>query len=95
MGDWHGGVLIGFDLETTGTEPGDSRIVTAAVVEVCAGEVRERRGRLADPGIPIAEEASAIHGYNAAFCPRTPGTSQVSRGEARRRPAAHAGMRAA
>lgn len=22
MGDWHGGVLIGFDLETTGTEPG-------------------------------------------------------------------------
>ena len=30
MGDWHGGVLIGFDLETTGTEPGESRIVTAA-----------------------------------------------------------------
>ncbi|MFF4387581.1 MULTISPECIES: hypothetical protein [unclassified Streptomyces] len=29
-GDRHGGVLIGFDLETTGTEPGESRIVTAA-----------------------------------------------------------------
>ncbi|MFE2480660.1 3'-5' exonuclease [Streptomyces sp. NPDC001194] len=64
MGDWHGGVLIGFDLETTGTEPGESRIVTAAVVEVRAGEVRGRRGWLADPGIPIPEEAAAIHGIS-------------------------------
>ncbi|MFJ9078886.1 3'-5' exonuclease [Streptomyces sp. NPDC102278] len=61
---WHGGTLVGFDLETTGTEPGESRIVTAAVVEVCDGEVRERRGWLADPGIPIPEGASAIHGIS-------------------------------
>nr|WSX49196.1 3'-5' exonuclease [Streptomyces sp. NBC_00974] len=64
MGDWHGGVLIGFDLETTGTEPGESRIVTAAVVEVRGGEVRGRRGWLANPGIPIPEQASAIHGIS-------------------------------
>lgn len=105
--------------------------MTAALVQVRAGAVRERRGWLADPGIPIPEGASAIHGisteravaegrpvrevadevaealaghwragavvvaYNAAFYPRTPGTSQVSHGEARRRPAARAGMRAA
>ncbi|MFI5619418.1 3'-5' exonuclease [Streptomyces sp. NPDC051567] len=62
--DWHGGVLIGFDLETTGTEPERSRIVTAALVEVRAGTVRGRRGWLADPGIPIPEEASAIHGIS-------------------------------
>ncbi|MFJ5808157.1 3'-5' exonuclease [Streptomyces sp. NBC_01426] len=61
---WHGGTLVGFDLETTGTEPGESRIVTAAVVEVRDGEVRERRGWLADPGIPIPEGASAIHGIS-------------------------------
>lgn len=64
MGDWHGGVLIGFDLETTGTQPGASRIVTAALIEVRGGAVRERRGWLADPGIPIPEEASAIHGIS-------------------------------
>ncbi|MET9463726.1 3'-5' exonuclease [Streptomyces sp. NPDC006544] len=64
MGDWHGGVLIGFDLETTGTEPGESRIVTAAVVEVRGGEVRGRRVWLANPGIPIPEQASAIHGIS-------------------------------
>ncbi|MGW5847718.1 exonuclease domain-containing protein [Streptomyces sp. NPDC055254] len=66
MGDWHGGVLIGFDLETTGTEPAESRIVTAAVVEVHEGEVRARYGWLADPGIAIPEQASAIHGISTA-----------------------------
>ncbi|MEW2588446.1 3'-5' exonuclease [Streptomyces virginiae] len=63
-GGWHGRVLIGFDLETTGTEPGESRIVTAAVVEVRGGAVHGRRGWLADPGIPIPEGASAIHGIS-------------------------------
>lgn len=95
MGDWYGGVLIGFDLETTGTEPGESRIVTAAVVEVRGGEVRGRRGWLADPGIPIPDEAAAIHGISterAVAEGRPAREAQVSRGEAGRRPVAHAGM---
>ncbi|MEV7413822.1 3'-5' exonuclease [Streptomyces sp. NPDC089919] len=61
---WHGGTLAGFDLETTGTDPGRSRIVTAAVVEVSGGVVTDRRGWLADPGVPIPEGASAIHGIS-------------------------------
>ncbi|MFI0976669.1 3'-5' exonuclease [Streptomyces sp. NPDC021093] len=59
---WHGESLIGFDLETTGTEPLESRIVTAAVVEVRGGAVAGQRLWLADPGIRIPEQASAIHG---------------------------------
>ncbi|MFD3543724.1 hypothetical protein ACFWUQ_30065 [Streptomyces sp. NPDC058662] len=51
MGDWHGGVLIGFDLETTGTEPGESRIVTAAVD---GGGVRARRRPAAHAGTRAA-----------------------------------------
>ncbi|MFG2298953.1 3'-5' exonuclease [Streptomyces sp. NPDC048603] len=62
MGEWHGRTLVGFDLETTGTEPAESRIVTAALVEVAGGEIRSRRGWLADPGTEIPEEAAAIHG---------------------------------
>lgn len=46
MGDRHGGVLIGFDLETTGTEQGESRTVTAAVVEGPGIPVPEARGRM-------------------------------------------------
>ncbi|WP_330172917.1 3'-5' exonuclease [Streptomyces sp. NBC_01498] len=62
---WHGEPLVGFDLETTGTEPLEARIVTAAVIAVRDGAVEERRDWLADPGIRIPEQASAIHGVTS------------------------------
>jgi DNA polymerase III subunit epsilon len=62
---WHGEPLVGFDLETTGTEPLEARIVTAAIVGVRAGEPVRRRGWLADPGIRIPAQASAIHGISS------------------------------
>ncbi|MFI6525258.1 3'-5' exonuclease [Streptomyces uncialis] len=61
---WHQELLVGFDLETTGTDPGESRIVTAAVIEVRAGLTLGRREWLADPGVPIPREASAVHGIS-------------------------------
>ncbi|GGZ34659.1 3'-5' exonuclease [Streptomyces inusitatus] len=61
---WHGEPLVGFDLETTGTDPQEARIVTAAVVHVRAGEPADSRVWLADPGIRIPEQASAIHGIS-------------------------------
>ncbi|MFC9424150.1 3'-5' exonuclease [Streptomyces sp. NPDC056987] len=62
---WHGETLVGFDLETTGTEPLEARIVTAAVVEVKGGEVIRERSWLADPGIRIPAQASAVHGISS------------------------------
>ncbi|MER6997116.1 3'-5' exonuclease [Streptomyces sp. NPDC000410] len=62
---WHHEPLIGFDLETTGTEPLEARIVTAAVVEVKDGEPVRTREWLADPGIRIPAQASAIHGISS------------------------------
>lgn len=59
---WHRELLVGFDLETTGTDPREARIVTAAVVEVAGGEPVRRRSWLTDPGVPIPPEATAIHG---------------------------------
>ncbi|MFE0047207.1 3'-5' exonuclease [Streptomyces albireticuli] len=59
---WHQESLIGFDLETTGTDPTEARVVTAAVVETKAGEVIGRREWLADPGVPVPAEAAAVHG---------------------------------
>ena len=61
---WHRELLIGFDLETTGTDPFEARIVTAAVVEVRDGEIAGRREWLADPGVPIPPDASAVHGIS-------------------------------
>ncbi|MYW30683.1 3'-5' exonuclease [Streptomyces sp. SID2119] len=60
---WHQGPLVGFDLETTGTDVESDRIVTAALVRLDPdGTVVEQRTWLLDPGVAIPEQASAIHG---------------------------------
>ncbi len=52
-----------FDLETTGVDVTADRIVTAHVGLLDAsGSVVRARDWLADPGVPIPEGASAIHG---------------------------------
>lgn len=52
-----------FDLETTGVDVGRDRIVTAHVGVLDAhGEVVSSRSWLADPGVPIPDGASAVHG---------------------------------
>ncbi|MFC9925994.1 3'-5' exonuclease [Streptomyces sp. NPDC127190] len=61
---WHRELLIGFDLETTGTDPREARIVTGAVIEVRAGEPVGRREWLADPGVEIPADAVAVHGVS-------------------------------
>ncbi|MBV2354264.1 3'-5' exonuclease [Streptomyces sp. J2-1] len=61
---WHQELLIGFDLETTGTDPREARIVTGAVIEVRAGETLGRREWLADPGVEIPADAVAVHGIS-------------------------------
>ncbi len=54
--------LAGFDLETTSADPFTARIVTGCILRVDGG-VAVPRNYLANPGIPIPAEATAIHGY--------------------------------
>lgn len=61
---WWDGRLVGFDLETTGTDPEEARIVSAALVEVGGGLPLRERAWLVDPGIEIPEAASAVHGIS-------------------------------
>ncbi|MFI2432807.1 3'-5' exonuclease [Streptomyces sp. NPDC018693] len=61
---WHRELLIGFDLETTGTDPREARIVTAAVIEVRDGQVLGHGEWLADPGVEIPADAVAVHGIS-------------------------------
>ena len=60
--DWHRELLIGFDLETTGTDPRTARIVTAAVVEVRGGGPIGRHEWPAAPEVPIPDDAVAVRG---------------------------------
>ncbi|MFE9610043.1 3'-5' exonuclease [Streptomyces sp. NPDC006012] len=61
---WHQELMIGFDLETTGTDPREARIVTGAVIEVRAGRPLGHREWLADPGVEIPADAVAVHGIS-------------------------------
>jgi DNA polymerase III subunit epsilon len=62
MGCWYEGPLAAFDTETTGVDTDTDRIVTAALVSVGGGQDTEKRTWLADPGIDIPEQATAVHG---------------------------------
>jgi DNA polymerase III subunit epsilon len=56
-----------FDLETTGVDVRRDRIVSAHVgVLDAAGVIMSSRTWLADPGVPIPEGATAVHGITTA-----------------------------
>ncbi|WP_431683874.1 3'-5' exonuclease [Kitasatospora sp. KL5] len=62
---WLGASLLAFDLETTGTDIENDRIVTAALVRLEPdGSASAERHWLVDPGIPIPAQATAIHGID-------------------------------
>lgn len=64
--DWHLRPLAAFDLETTGVDLEQDRIVTAAVIETAAdGSLSAERSWLVDPGVAIPVEATAIHGISS------------------------------
>lgn len=60
--NWFEGRLAAYDIETTGTDTENDRIVTAAVSIVGGGEQAESRTWLVDPGIEIPAEATSVHG---------------------------------
>ncbi|MGI5374039.1 exonuclease domain-containing protein [Streptomyces sp. CA-251387] len=63
MACWYEGPLAAFDTETTGVDVETDRIVSAAVVVQDAPGTRPRVSRwLVNPGVPVPEAATAVHG---------------------------------
>lgn len=61
-GNWHHGRLAAFDIESTGVDPQEDRIVTATVSVVGGGLPTASTSWLADPGVEIPAGASNVHG---------------------------------
>lgn len=60
---WYEGPLAAFDTETTGVDVETDRIVSAAVVVQDTPDSRPRVARwLVNPGVPVPEAATAVHG---------------------------------
>ncbi|MFJ5777925.1 3'-5' exonuclease [Streptomyces sp. NPDC093094] len=63
MKNWYEGPLAAFDTETTGVDVETDRIVSAALVVQDAPGTRPRVSRwLVNPGVPVPEGATAVHG---------------------------------
>ncbi|MDI5965806.1 exonuclease domain-containing protein [Streptantibioticus silvisoli] len=61
---WHTGRMAAFDTETTSPTPEVARIVTACVALVGGSQPAQIANWMADPGVPIPEEAAKIHGIS-------------------------------
>ncbi|GHE92401.1 3'-5' exonuclease [Streptomyces longispororuber] len=60
---WYEGPLAAFDTETTGVDVETDRIVSAAVVVQNGAGARPRVTRwLVNPGVPVPQAATAVHG---------------------------------
>lgn len=58
--------VLSFDLETTSPQPTTTRIVTSALITIDGGPA-DKRELLADPGIEIPQEATAVHGITTEY----------------------------
>lgn len=74
---WADCVIAFIDVETTGRDPTLDRLVEVAVILGRGGEVFERKSWLVNPGIPIPEESSAVHGIRDPDVADKPPFSQV------------------
>lgn len=54
--------LLGFDIESTGVDPKNDRIVTLSIAVETDGKIQYTGEWLINPGVPIPEGAAAVHG---------------------------------
>jgi len=67
MTDYFDGPLVGFDIESTGVDQFEDRVVTFSMIFSASREAEPLVLEwLIDPGVEIAEGASAVHGISTA-----------------------------
>ena len=67
MTEYFKGPLLGFDIESTGIDPFEDRVVTFSMVySAHEGAPAETLEWYIDPGVEIAEGAAAVHGITTA-----------------------------
>lgn len=77
---WKNGLWLVIDTETTGLDPKTDRIVELATVTMLGGRVLARRSMVVNPGIPIPEQASAIHGITDEKVANAPRLADIAAG---------------
>lgn len=71
--------IVFIDVETTGTDTKNSRIVQLATLKMFTDGTKEVKNALINPGIKIPKEASDIHGINDETVANAPTFKQISK----------------
>jgi DNA polymerase-3 subunit epsilon len=69
--------FVAIDVEATGLDPNDDRVIEVACVFLGGGQV-ERHGWLINPGRPISDEARAVHNISDDDVREAPTFAQVA-----------------
>src|ERR1041384_4772224 len=69
--------FVAIDVEATGLDPNEDRVIEVACVVFARGEV-ERHGWLINPGRPISEESRAVHNISDDDVKDSPPFAQVA-----------------
>ena len=72
--------IVCYDLETTGVDPGTDRIVEISILRVEPDGSRVTRTRRINPGRPIPEGATAVHGIRDEDVADAPSFRQIAKG---------------
>ncbi|TGE22707.1 3'-5' exonuclease [Hymenobacter metallicola] len=72
--------LVVFDLETTGTDTVNDRIVEISILKIFPDGTRETKTRRLHPGRPIPAGATAVHGISDADVAAEPTFKQIAKG---------------
>lgn len=75
--------IVFFDLETTGLNIGQDRIVEISLLKVSPNGEEERKTHKVNPGIPISAESTAIHGISDADVANEPEFKMIAHEVAR------------
>lgn len=70
-------IFVAFDLETTGLDARDHRVVEIAAVRFRGERILEITNWLVNPGVPIPENVRRIHGITDAMVAQAPPFRQV------------------
>jgi len=68
-----------FDLETTGVDVANDRIVSISVLKLNPDESMDGKSMIINPTIPIKEEAAAVHGITNEMVKDKPTFKQISK----------------
>jgi len=74
--------LCVFDIESTGINPRSDRIIEISMIRLNPDGTEETASWLVNPGVPIPEDSTAIHGITddlVKFCPPFPDVAQEIR----------------